>query len=74
MRNFLRWLVRSILNLIAKVEIHGYKNLPQLGAYVIATNHLGILDSAILVYALDRGDRYHRRPFAVGSAVPVCRV
>jgi len=56
MRNFLRWLLRSILNLIAKVEIHGYENLPQTGAYVIATNHLGILDSAMLYYALDRWD------------------
>ena len=56
MRNFLRWLIRSIVNLIAKVEIHGYENLPQTGAYVIATNHLGILDSAMLYYALDRWD------------------
>lgn len=56
MRNFLRWIIRSILNLISKVEIHGYENLPQTGAYVIATNHLGILDSAMLFYALDRWD------------------
>ena len=56
MRNFLRWLIRSIVDLIAKVEIHGYENLPQSSAYVIATNHLGILDSAMLYYALDRWD------------------
>jgi len=56
MRNFLRWLIRSIMNLIAKVKIHGYENLPQSGAFVIATNHLGILDSALLFYALDRWD------------------
>ncbi len=56
MRNFLRRLIRSILDLIAKIEIHGYENLPQSGAYVIATNHLGILDSAMLYYALDRWD------------------
>lgn len=56
MRNFLRWLIRSIMHLIAKVEVHGYENLPQSGAYVIATNHLGILDSALLFYALDRWD------------------
>jgi len=56
MRNFLRWLIRSIMNLIATVEIHGYENLPQSGAFVIATNHLGILDSAMLYYALDRWD------------------
>ena len=56
MRNFLRRLIRSILDLIAKIEIHGYENLPQSSAYVIATNHLGILDSAMLYYALDRWD------------------
>ncbi len=56
MRTFLRWIIRTTVNLIAKVEIHGYENLPQSGAYVIATNHLGILDSAMLYYALDRWD------------------
>ncbi len=56
MRTFLRWLIRSIVNLVAKVEIHGYENVPQSGAFVIATNHLGILDAAMLYYALDRWD------------------
>ena len=56
MRTFLRWIIRSIVNLIATVEIHGYENLPHSGAYVIATNHLGMLDSAMLYYALDRWD------------------
>jgi len=56
MRTFLRWIIRTTLNLIAKVEIHGYENLPQSGAYIIATNHLGMLDSAMLYYALDRWD------------------
>lgn len=56
MRNFLRWLVRSLVNLIATVKIQGYENLPASGAFVIATNHLGILDSAMLFYALDRWD------------------
>ncbi len=56
MRNFLRWLVRSLINLIAVVKIQGYENLPTSGAFVIATNHLGILDSAMLYYALNRWD------------------
>lgn len=56
MRNFLRWLVRSIVRLIARVDISGYEHLPATGAYVIATNHLGILDSAMLFLAIDRWD------------------
>lgn len=56
MRNVLRWLVRNILNLIAKVEIIGYENVPVRGAFVIATNHIGMLDSMLLFYAISRWD------------------
>jgi 1-acyl-sn-glycerol-3-phosphate acyltransferase len=35
------------------VEVSGYENVPPTGNYVIATNHLGILDFAMLYYALD---------------------
>jgi len=56
MRNFLRWLIRTTVKLIARVEIHGYENLPATGAYVIATNHLGMLDAAMLYYVLERWD------------------
>ena len=56
MRNAIRWLLRRVLNIIARVEIVGYENLPQSGAYVIATNHLGMLDATMLFYAVDRWD------------------
>jgi 1-acyl-sn-glycerol-3-phosphate acyltransferase len=55
-RNFLRWLVRKLIDLIARVEILEYENVPQSGAFVIATNHLGMIDSLLLYYALDRWD------------------
>jgi len=58
MRNFLRWLVRFVLNLIAHVEVHGYENIPKEGNFVIATNHLGIVDAAMAFYALDRWDLF----------------
>lgn len=53
MRDFLSWLIRFVLNLIARVEIHGSENIPQYGGYVIATNHLGRLDVSLLFYALE---------------------
>jgi 1-acyl-sn-glycerol-3-phosphate acyltransferase len=56
MRNIIRWLLRLVITIIARVEILGYENLPQSGAYVIATNHLGMLDATMLFYAMDRWD------------------
>ncbi len=56
MRNIIRWLIRVLLNLIAKVEIRGYENVPETGAFVIATNHLGMLDATMLFYAINRWD------------------
>jgi len=56
MRYFLRWLIRTTVKLIARVEVHGYENLPSSGAYVIATNHLGMLDAAMLYFAIERWD------------------
>ena len=50
---FLRWLIRLLINLIARVEVQGVENLPQGGGFVIATNHLGRLDVTLLFYALE---------------------
>jgi 1-acyl-sn-glycerol-3-phosphate acyltransferase len=56
MRNVIRWLLRVIVDLIARVEIRGYENVPTAGAFVIATNHLGMLDAGMLFYAVSRWD------------------
>jgi 1-acyl-sn-glycerol-3-phosphate acyltransferase len=53
MRYFLRWLIRFVINLIARVDIQGYENIPSGGGFVIATNHLGRMDVALLFYALE---------------------
>ncbi|PWH17265.1 MAG: hypothetical protein DDG60_02460 [Anaerolineae bacterium] len=55
MKRFLRALIRIILRLIARVELHGLENLPS-GGFILAANHLGRLDSAILYYVIDRDD------------------
>lgn len=51
----LRSIVRFIMNIIADVEVVGLDNLPQ-GNFMIAANHLGRLDTAVLLYAIDRED------------------
>lgn len=56
MRNIIRWLIRRIIDIIARVEIRNYHNVPTSGAYAIATNHLGFLDVTMLFYAIDRWD------------------
>ncbi len=58
MKYLVRWLIRRIFNLIARVEVSGYEHLPQGESFVIATNHLGIVDVPIAFYALDRWDMF----------------
>lgn len=58
MKYVLRWLIRVLFNLVARVEVTGYEHLPKEGSFVIATNHLGIVDAPIAFYALDRWDMF----------------
>ncbi len=53
MKNFIVWLIRFIINIIAKVKTSGYENLPDKGGFVIAVNHLGFLDAPMAYYALN---------------------
>jgi 1-acyl-sn-glycerol-3-phosphate acyltransferase len=39
--------------MITRIEARGYENLPEGGGFVIAVNHLGILDAPMAYYALD---------------------
>ena len=50
---FLSRIIRLVIKLIARVEIQGGENIPEEGGFVIATNHLGRLDVALLFYALE---------------------
>ena len=58
MKYLIRGLIRLMFNLIARVEVRGYENLPKDGSFVIATNHLGIADVPIAFYALNRWDLF----------------
>jgi 1-acyl-sn-glycerol-3-phosphate acyltransferase len=58
MRSFLRWLIRVVVNLLAKVDAQGYEHLPEKGGFVIAVNHLGFLDVPMAFYALDHFDLF----------------
>lgn len=69
-RYILRTLIRLLFDLIARVEVSGYEHLPKEGNFVIATNHLGIVDAPLAFYALDRwdlfvliGEKWEKNPF-----------
>src|SRR5258706_5007068 len=73
----LRSIVRFMMNIIADVEIVGMEKIPQ-GNVILAANHLGRLDTAVLLYALDREDiimaiaeKYKNHPLfgVIGRAV-----
>ena len=51
-------MIRFIFELIAEVEITGKENVPEKGAFVIATNHIGIIDIAMFHYVFDRFDLF----------------
>lgn len=72
-----RSIVRFIMNIIADIEVAGMEKLPP-GNVMLAANHLGRLDTAVLLYALDREDiimavaeKYKDHPLfgAIGRAV-----
>jgi 1-acyl-sn-glycerol-3-phosphate acyltransferase len=69
LQNVLRFLLRIIIAIIARVEVIGAENLPP-GGFIIASNHLGRVDSALIFYIFDRRDlilpiaeKYQHHPF-----------
>ena len=72
----LRSIVRFIMKFIAKIEVHGMNKLPAEN-FIIAANHLGRLDTAVILCVLDREDiimaiaeKYQHHPLfgAIGRA------
>ncbi len=56
MPHILRFLTRVLFKLIARIQITGYENLPTSHNFIIASNHLGLVDAMLVYYALDRWD------------------
>jgi len=51
----LRSIIRFMMRIIADVEIHGTEKVPA-GNFIAAANHLGRLDTAAMLCAIDRED------------------
>lgn len=58
MLRFLRFLIRALLNLIARIQIQGKEKVPPTGGMILASNHIGILDIVMVYFAIDRTDLF----------------
>ena len=58
MLQILRFLIRILLKLIARFEIHGKENVPLTGGIILASNHIGILDIIMVYFTIDRTDLF----------------
>jgi 1-acyl-sn-glycerol-3-phosphate acyltransferase len=57
--NFTRFLIRILLRLLTHVEVQGKENIPANlgdGNFVIAANHLGLVDAFLPFYILDHSN------------------
>jgi 1-acyl-sn-glycerol-3-phosphate acyltransferase len=53
---FVRWIVKILIKLLARVEAIDLDNLPRQGSYIAAGNHAGRLEVLLVFYLLDRPD------------------
>jgi 1-acyl-sn-glycerol-3-phosphate acyltransferase len=55
----IRFFARRILPLIADIEVRGDVSKLPTGGYMLASNHLGRLDSLVVYYVIDNDDLIH---------------
>jgi len=58
MLRILRFLIRVLLRLIARIDIRGAENAPLTGGMILASNHIGIIDIVMVYFAIDRTDLF----------------
>lgn len=77
-KKIIRIVTKLFLKTIARIDIDGLENLPTTGGFVIASNHLGRLDSAMIFHSFKRDDfimpvaeKYEHHPIfgPVGNAL-----
>ena len=55
---FTRFLIRFIMRLLARVEVRGMENVPASGNFIIASNHLGLVDAFLPFFFLDNNNLF----------------
>jgi 1-acyl-sn-glycerol-3-phosphate acyltransferase len=51
-----RFLIRILLRLLTRVEVQGRKNVPTSGNFVVACNHIGLVDAFMPFYIIDNNN------------------
>lgn len=54
----LRFLIRILLNAIARIELYGREHVPLTGGMILASNHIGIIDIIMVYFVIDRTDLF----------------
>ncbi len=55
---FTRFIIRLLMRLLTRVEVHGMENVPTYGNFIIASNHLGLVDAFLPFYFLDKSNLF----------------
>lgn len=55
-KSLLRVIFSTLFRLLARVNVEGIENVPEEGGYIVATNHLSILDAPLMYVVLNRYD------------------
>jgi 1-acyl-sn-glycerol-3-phosphate acyltransferase len=50
---FTRFLIRFLLRLLTHVEVRGTENIPHTGNFIIAANHIGLVDAFLPFYIIN---------------------
>jgi len=65
---FTRFLIRFLLRLLTRVEIHGRENIPTVNNFIIAANHIGLVDAFLPFYIINNtnlvllvGEKWEKR-------------
>ncbi len=53
---FTRSLIRFLLRLLTRIEVRGRENVPATDNFIIASNHLGLVDAFLPFYLLDNNN------------------
>jgi 1-acyl-sn-glycerol-3-phosphate acyltransferase len=50
---FTRFLIRVLLHLLTHIEVHGRENIPTTSNFIIAANHIGLVDAFLPFYIIN---------------------
>lgn len=69
-RKFLVWIVKLLMIILTRRDVGGLENVPLKGGYILAPNHLSMLDPPLIAISVERNDltamaanKHRKNPF-----------